>query len=286
MNPTELTGLTTVAADLVFPEDPRWHAGTLYISDMLDHRVYAMQPGGPAKALINLADQPSGLGFLPNGDLLVVGMWEEKLWRFANGTLSLHADLKPLAGYGINDMAVDSSGRAYVVQFGVGGVGKATPSALIVVQPDGRISIAAEGLLIGNGSRLSPDERQLIVAESSGRRISVFERTPDGALSNRRIIDLPEGHTPDGICLDSVGGIWAACLDKGVIRLTMDGVVTHRVAVPPGRSVYACMFGGDDLKTLYLCTSGVYGPREMAILMRLGCIEILRQNEFVGVSTS
>jgi sugar lactone lactonase YvrE len=279
-----LSGLSIVAAGLVFPEDPRWHNGTFYFSDMLDHRVYAMQPGGPPKTLINLSDRPSGLGFLPNGDLLVVGMQEEKLWRLSDGVLSLHADLKPLAGYGVNDMAVDSQGAAYVVQFGEGGPTNGRPSPLILVHPDGRIAVAAEGLFIGNGIRLSADEKQLIVAESAASRISVFDRTGDRTLSNRRLIQLPEGHHPDGICLDWSGGIWVACLDRGVLRITTDGIVTHRVLLPPNRSCYACMFGGERRQTLYLCTAGLHGPPEQAIAARQGRIEVIEQQEFEGVS--
>src|SRR5262249_23322971 len=101
------------------------------------------------------------------------------------------------------------------------------------------------------------DGKRLIVAESAGAQLSVFDVGPDGALSNGRIFaQLPEGHYPDGICLDSEGGVWVACvLGPGVIRIEEGGAVTHRVLIGDGRFPYACVLGGRDRRTLYVCTA-------------------------------
>jgi sugar lactone lactonase YvrE len=270
-------GPTKVLVDgLAFPEDPRWHDGRLYFADMLDRRVCSVGADGTLTGLATMEDSPSGIGWLPNGDMIVVLMYHEKLLRVTrDGTACEYADVGHVAGYGINDMVVDRAGRAYVVQFG-GEQRNAKPAPLIVIQPDGTVgtdaATEAEGLMVGNGIRLTDDGRTLAVAESAGGRISLFDVDAAGNLSNRRKVQLPEGHYPDGICLDAEGGIWVAALWHGVLRLTYDGTVTHRLTLQEGYHAYAVMFGGADKRTLHICTSGPY-DHDRARETRMGRIE-------------
>jgi sugar lactone lactonase YvrE len=272
----DLGPVTPLVTNLAFPEDPRWHNGRFYFSDMLDRRVCRVEENGDLTTLITIEDSPSGLGFMPNGDMLVVSMYHEVVLRVdATGASHLHADLGPLTGAGINDMAVDREGRAYVVQFGDDPTEPPVPSPIILVQPDGKIGKASsDGLLIGNGIRITEDGRTLVVAESAGQCISLFDIGENGTLSNRRIVKLPPEHYADGICLDSEGGIWVSSLWLGVIRITHDGEWTHRIKLEGDRNVYACMYGGPDRKTLYLCTAGPY-DNERARITRAGRIETI-----------
>ncbi|MDB5392743.1 MAG: SMP-30/gluconolactonase/LRE family protein [Rhodospirillales bacterium] len=271
---TEIGPVTPFITDLAFPEDPRWYNGHFYFSDMLDQRVCRIEDNGAVTTLIRIEDSPSGLGFLPSGDMLVVSMYHEVVLRVdATGTSRIHADLRPLTGAGINDMAVDREGRAYVVQFGEDPTEPPVPSPIILVQRDGKIGEAsADGLLIGNGIRITEDGETLVVAESAGQCISLFDIARGGTLSNRRVVQLPPDHFPDGICLDSEGGIWVSCLWLGVIRMLHSGEVTHRIKPEGDRSIYACMYGGPDRGTLYLCTGGPY-DNERARVTRAGRID-------------
>ncbi len=275
-------GPTGILVDnLAFPEDPRWHDGHFHFVDMLDQRVCRLEHDGSLKTLFTIADDsPSGLGWLPGGDMLVVSMYKEKLYRVnAAGEASIHADLHPVTGYGINDMVVDRAGRAYVVQFGgEQRSGKASP--LIVVEPDGTVGEAAKDLLVGNGIRITDDGKTLVVAESAGKRISLFDIAEGGALSNRRIVELPADHYPDGICLDAEDGIWVSCLWNGLLRIRQDGIVTHKIALDAEHHAYACMYGGNDGRTLHICTAGPY-DHEKAKLTRLGRIETI-ETGFTG----
>lgn len=253
-----------VATGLAFAENPRWHDGRLFFSDMHGGRVCAMDEGGRVTTVVATPDTPSGIGFMPDGSLLVVAMHTLKVMRWQRGILAEHADLSHLAKVGINDMLVDSSGRAYVVQFGFDWRAGEAPVAapLLVVQPDGRTGIAAPGLHTGNGMAQSPDGRTLIIAESGACRLSAFNVDATGRLSNRRLFaQLPERHYPDGICLDSEGGVWASCcFGPGVIRIEEGGRATHLVPMPEGRNAFACMFGGADRRTLYICTAETEAP--------------------------
>jgi sugar lactone lactonase YvrE len=272
----ELGPVTTLTDNLAFPEDPRWHDGHFYFSDMLDRRVSRIEHDGGVTTLATFEDSPSGLGFLPDGDMLVVSMYHELLLRVdKSGKKSIYADLGSVTtGAGVNDMAVDREGRAYIVQFGGDPTETPVPSPLVVVQPDGTVGTAGEGLLIGNGIRITDDDKTLVVAESAGKRISLFDIGAGGTLSNRRIVNLPEGHFPDGICLDSEGGIWVATLWNGVIRITHSGEMTHHIKLEGDRNAYACMYGGPDRKTLHICGAGPY-DNEKARITRAGRIETI-----------
>jgi sugar lactone lactonase YvrE len=271
----ELGPVSTLTEDLAFPEDPRWHKGHLYFADMLDRRVARVDHDGIVTTLATFEDSPSGLGFLPNGDMLIVSMYHEQLIRLdAHGTKSLYADLGTAAGAGVNDMVVDREGRAYIVQFGGDTHATPVPCPLVVVQPDGTVGTAGEGLLIGNGIRITDDGKTLVVAESAGKRISLFDIAPGGKLSNHRTVPLPDEHFPDGICLDAQGGIWVSVLWNGLIRITHTGELTHRIKLEGNRNAYACMYGGADHATLYICSAGPY-DNEKARVTRAGRIETI-----------
>src|SRR3974390_1533864 len=90
---------------LSFGEGPRWHDGRLWLSDFFRHRVLSCGPWGDMKVEVELDDQPSGLGWLPNGELLVVAMTSRQVRRVDTaGTVHLHADLADVAGGNCNDM--------------------------------------------------------------------------------------------------------------------------------------------------------------------------------------
>ena len=252
---------TTILLDgLKFPEGPRWHEGRLWFSDMHAHRVMTVEESGQTSIICEVPNRPSGLGFTPDGRLLVVSMTDRKLLCL-NGSLGLKevCDISLLAGGDANDMVVDDQARSYIGNFGFdySNDEKFKPASLVMVRPDGVAQVVAEELLFPNGSVITPDGGTLIVAESYGRRMTAFAiNEEDGTLSNRRIWAEIEPATPDGMCLDAEGAIWVASpTTEEFIRVKEGGEVTDRVKLPPGKGAYACMLGGADGRTLFLCTS-------------------------------
>jgi sugar lactone lactonase YvrE len=247
---------------LCFGEGPRWHENTLWLSDMHAQQVLRVSSAGQSEIIVALDDdQPSGLGWLPNGDLLIVSMTKRQLLRFNGTDLSVHADLSDLASWYCNDMVVDKNGRAYVGNFGFDlHTGAARrPAELIRVEPDGSAFVEDDGLSFPNGTIITPDGKTLVVGESFGGRLTAFDIHPDGSLSNKRIwAQLPEGAVPDGICLDQKGGIWSASpTSNECIRQVEGGEVTHRISLD--RGAFACMIGGANL---YVLTSSSSQPEE------------------------
>jgi len=262
---------------LAFAEGPRWHEGRLWFSDMHDHKVIAVDEAGQREDLFEVPTRPSGLGWLPDGRLLVVSMTDQKLLVQENGDqLIEYADLSDLAHFHCNDMVVDAQGRAYVGNFGfdLDANEKPTTTNLLLVRAKGEVVVAADDLSFPNGTVITPDGRTLIVGESFGARLTAFDIAPDGSLSNRRVWAAMSGAVPDGICLDDEGAIWVASPVSGeALRIVEGGEVTDRIALET--QAYACMLGGADGRTLFVCTASASNP-ETCRAQRDGRIEAFR----------
>jgi sugar lactone lactonase YvrE len=261
--------------DLTFPEGPRWHEGRLWFSDFYAHEVVAVDISGKRETIVEVPGQPSGLGWTPDGRLLVVSMLDRKLLRLDPGGLVEVADLSALAGYHCNDMVVDGDGGAYVGNFGYNShAGDPFQTAdLIRVDPDGGASVAATGLAFPNGSVITPDGGTLIVGETRGHILSAWDRHADGSLHNRRVwADLAGGY-PDGICLDADGAVWVADpRGKETYRVLQGGEITERIPTGDYGS-FACMLGGAERRTLFICTCLQSGPGTAEL--RSGRIEVV-----------
>lgn len=263
---------TTVASGFGFLEAPRWHEGRIWFSDFYTHRVLsAREDGSDLRTEASVPQQPAGLGWLPDGRLLIVSMRDRKvLRREADGTLVTHADLSAWATGHANDMVIDAAGRAYVGNFGfdlMAGAPLETAS-LHRVDPDGTVTEAAADLWFPNGSVITPDG-VLIVNETFGNRCTAFDVTPDGQLVNRRVwaefAPLPSDRAfetvlaetkiaGDGACLDAEGALWIAdATGARLLRVKEGGEIADEIQ--PGSNVYACALGGADGRTLYACAA-------------------------------
>jgi sugar lactone lactonase YvrE len=271
--------LTVVLDKMSFLEGPRWHDGRIYVSDFYTHRVLCVVPGGEPKEVAVVPGQPSGIGWLPDGRMLVVSMRDHKLLRQEpSGELVEHADLSEVATGHLNDMVVAADGTAYVGNFGFDLMGGASfrPAPLVKVDPDGAVAVVSEPLLFPNGATITPDGSTLIISESFGNRLSAFRIHADGTLGDRRdwaALGPPPttdnvaealgeaAFAPDGMCLDADGAAWVAdAIGNRAVRLAEGGELLDEIALDVG--CYACMLGGDDGRTLFLCTAPGFAEHE------------------------
>jgi sugar lactone lactonase YvrE len=250
-----VSGPTTILAGLEFPEGPRWHDGHLWFSDINGHAVRSIDEHGETVLVIPLDDSPSGLGFMPNGDLLIVLMHRRVILRRSPpGLLTLHADLSAMPGDFINDMVVDEQGGAYVGTR-TEGIDPENPGflsdSLVYVSPDGAGRVVAQDLVAPNGAVLTGDGR-LLLSETYAHRLMEFTIAPDASLRERRIFVEIDGIYPDGICADPAGGIWIASpYNSELLRVDQHGVLTDRIATGEFLAV-ACAFGGALNNTLFV----------------------------------
>lgn len=244
---------------ICFGEAPRWRDGNLYISDMYAGRILKVHPSGGFDVVAEFETPVSGLGWLPDGRMLVVSMYDRKiLRREPGGDFVEHADLSDVATWHANDMVVTADGTAYVGNFGfqIAPVRFEERSAAVAkVTATGVASAAAADLRFPNGMVITPDGRTLVVAESLGKRLTAFDIVDNGALLNRRVWGNMEPHQfPDGICLNAAGEIWIASPpSREVVRMREGGEIVERI--PVGQQGIACMLGGSNRKTLFILTA-------------------------------
>ncbi len=241
---------------LNFPEGPRWHDGRLFFSDMHGHKVMTVDLAGRTEIICEVPAWPSGLGWLPDGRMLVVSMTDRRLLRLDRDGLKLVADLSKLASFHCNDMVVDGRGRAYVGNFGFDLHANATPkfAEIVMVEPSGSARIVAGEMGFPNGTVITPDGKTLIVGESTRGRLTAFDIEHDGSLVNRRVWADIAPAVPDGIALDADSAIWVASpLTDEVIRVTEGGNIAERIKTD--RHAYACMLGGPNRRTLFVLTA-------------------------------
>jgi sugar lactone lactonase YvrE len=261
-----------------FTECPRWHGGALYFVDMVTGSVHVDPDGGGSpRQIAEVPHTPGGLGWLPNGHMLVVSQRDRRILRDDGTSLSTHADLSTVATSPLNDMLVDTRGRAYVGEMGfdIHALIQAeegdeqveiVPGAIHVVEPDGALGPMVGGIAFPNGIVLTNSGRTLVVAESIASSLAAIDVHEDGRLGARRSY-AELRHLPDGITVDRDDHIWvAAPVDQCALRVNPHGEVVGQV-----RTTQDCLsveLGGEDGHTLFCCTSPTNDHRRCAELMR------------------
>jgi sugar lactone lactonase YvrE len=280
-----MTDTAILLDGLHFGEGPRWHEGRLWFSDFYAHAVKSMDELGEVRIELTLDDQPSGIGWLPDGRLLVVAMKERAVKRLDPAGLVLHADISHLTAHLCNDMVVDAGGSAWVGNFGFDLDGELRergadvisnhPTAnLVRIDADGTVCLAAADMHFPNGSVITADGRTLIVAETLASSLTAFTINADKSLSDRRVWATVDNVAPDGICLNEEGHIWVAnALAPEVILIAEGGEVIRQIQT--SQPCYACMLGGADGKTLFAVTAAS-SDGVLAAEKKTGKIEAVR----------
>ncbi|MGF6609438.1 sugar lactone lactonase YvrE [Paraburkholderia sp. WSM4175] len=265
---------TLVADGFVFLEAPRWHDNRLWVSDVFDFTLYTVSEDGIRSVVCNVPGRPAGIGFLPDKTPIVVSCAEKKLMKVSEGALSVYADLTDVAAGDLNDLVVDDVGRVYVGNFGYDLFGGAPieVTEMHVVEPDGSIRVAAAGLEFPNGTVIKDDGRTLVVAETWRGKLTAYDRSVNGELSNRRLFADLDGRQPDGICVDKHGAIWTGCYNTGeFIRVLEGGEITDRIKFE-GNAV-SCAIGGSNGNMLFCC---VYLGTDEQLQARQPCSAIYK----------
>ncbi|HEX7116459.1 MAG TPA: SMP-30/gluconolactonase/LRE family protein [Steroidobacter sp.] len=268
-----------VADGFTFLEAPRWHDGRLYVSDFFSHRVLSFDAAGRMHPVCEVSGQPSGLGFMPDGSLLVVSMLDRRLLRLYAGRLCEFANLAPFSAFPCNDMIVHPSGRAYIGNFGwdIANDQRIRSTRLLLVEANGSVNALEHELVFPNGMVILPGE-VLLVSETFAARVSQFDIEPSGALSLRsvwasfssqRFSTTTEAVAagvplPDGLCLDAEGAVWMGdAAGRGALRVAPGGRILERVDTSP-LTVFAATLGGMDGRTLYMCAGPSMSSKEGA----------------------
>jgi len=176
-----------LANGFCFGEGPRWFEGLVWFSDMLGEAVHTVTLSGEMSTLALPGHSPSGLGFRPDGTLLIVSTESRQVLGYDGEAISTVADLSELVPATLGDMVVDRHGCAYVgSQARAGGV-------IVRIDTDQRAAVVAGDLDFPNGMAITPDGATLIVAESTGQRLTEFTIGANGSSATEEF--SPKGWT-------------------------------------------------------------------------------------------
>jgi len=256
--------LQPLLGGLGFAEAPRWHAGALWVSDIARHEVLRIDVCSAAvERVFTTPGEPSGLGWLPDGSLLVVQMEEHTVLRGSADALALYAQTGAFSRGKLNDMVVGADGRAWLSNMGFDyETETARSTTLVALDPQGVAYAAATDLWCPNGMAIAPSGRQLVVGQSASREVLEFDIDSEANLGERRVFGtLPEGACSDGLCMDAAGALWIASpTTREFLRMERGGRISDRVPTPE-RHAIACVLGGEDRRTLFCLTSSTLSLR-------------------------
>ncbi len=207
----------TMLDGLGFPEALRWREGALWFSDMFRSRVVRWVPGSEPSVVLDAAGGgptvPGGLGWLPDGSLLVVDCTERRVLRLHDGVVSVHAELSAVMTHSANDMHVDPDGTAWVGGYGFDPENdEPVPSPLVRVAPDGTLSTTASVFVFPNGCERD-STGALLVAETFADRVSLM--SPDDSVTHRALFNPGSG--PDGLSIAPDGTLYVALAFAGAL---------------------------------------------------------------------
>ena len=252
-SPPEVRMLLT---EIAMGESPRWHENRLWFSDWGAQEIVTVDLDGNREVVVRTPFAlPFCIDWTADGQLLIVSGREGLLLRRdPNGSLLKYADLRSIADGVWNEIVVDGRGKAYI---------NGGPGIIALLTHNGSARLVADGIAFPNGMAITPDNATLIIAESHGKKLTAFDITADGSLSNRRIWADLAGGVPDGICIDADNAVWYADVpNKRCVRVREGGEVMQTVELD--RGCFACMLGGKDKKTLFIVAAEWRGMENIA----------------------
>src|SRR5438874_3085802 len=263
-SPPEMRMLLT---ELAMGESPRWHENRLWFSDWGAQEIVTVDLDGNREVVVRTPFAlPFCIDWSADGQLLIVSGREGLLLRRdADGSLGKYADLRSIADGVWNEIVVDGRGNAYI---------NGGPGVIALVTHDGSARLVADGIAFPNGMTITPDNATLIIAESHGKKLTAFDITADGSLSNRRIWADLAGGVPDGICVDTDNAVWYADVpNKCCVRVREGGDVLQTIGLD--RGCFACMLGGKNRKMLFMITAEWRGMEKIPEVARARTGELL-----------
>jgi len=248
-------------------EGPLWVAQdrALYWIDIHQELLIRYTPASRQSQVRKLPARPTSLCARHDGGLLISYKTGLGSIDFESGrTQDLPVRGVDFAREAFNDSACDRRGRLWIGTRDPNPVAREPVAKLYRMGSDLEAVCMDEGFVISNGRAWSPDDKTMYHTDSVPGRIDAYDfDLAAGTLSNRRVlIDYAgKGCRPDGCTVDAQGCLWVAEVEGWrVARYRPDGTLDSQIALP-FRKPSSVMFGGDDLRTLFITsvTAGLSG---------------------------
>lgn len=242
-------------------EGPVWDGaeGALYWVDIQEGLLQRWDPGTDRVESWTMPERVGALALRATGGLVLAlasgfALFDPETDRLERGA----APEAHLPGNRFNDGKCDARGR-----FWAGTMDDAAlhlTGSLYRLDPDGACAAMATGIGITNSLAWSPDNATFYFADTLRGTIFACDFDLDGGtLGNRRVFATTDAQpgAPDGSTVDAEGYLWNAQWGGWrLVRYAPDGRIDRTVALPVAQPT-SCMFGGPDLRTLYVTSASI-----------------------------
>ncbi|MBI2505327.1 MAG: SMP-30/gluconolactonase/LRE family protein [Candidatus Latescibacteria bacterium] len=239
----------------VVGEGPMWdpQAQRLLWTDIAQGRLFSFDPATGANTRIHQGFNVGGFVLNQGGGLLLAIHDGVVLWRSDEDWVRVQPEAHQGETLRFNDVIADPEGRLFA-----GTYLEDRPGKLYRFDPDGKVSIVAEGIGCSNGMGFSPDLKTMYYTDAAARIIYAYDyNRQTGEVSNRRTfvkVSDRDG-VPDGMTVDAQGFVWSAnWFGSCIIRFDPEGVEERRIQTP-AKQTSSVMFGGRDLDELYFTSA-------------------------------
>jgi gluconolactonase len=230
--------------------------GSLYFSDVHNGGVRRLSPTGETEVVVPKRRGVGGIALHADGGIVVSG---KNISHVRDGETRVLYERADVGGF--NDLFTDDRGRIYVGSlrddpFRVGGDERKTGDAYRIDAP-GAAVVLYTAVALSNGIGFSPDRRRMYHSDSGISGVIAHDLDDDGELvgDSRAVFATLGRGFPDGLAVDTAGGVWVAAYGAGcVVRFTPDGVEDRRIAVPANDVTSLC-FAGASLDELVVVTA-------------------------------
>lgn len=235
-----------------FTEGPAPDAsGNVYFSDINNSKIYKIDPQGKVSLFVPDTGGANGLMFGPDGSLYACQMKRNRVVAYdAAGKERVVAE----GIQDVNDIAINRAGGIYVTE---------PPKHQVwYISPAGEKTVVAKDPVVAfpNGVRFTPDQSQIVVADTHGVRLWAYQAHADGQLANReayydtQILPAQTDNGADGMCFDAAGRLYV-CTRIGIQVLDETGRCTGIINKPQEKWLANCALGGPGMNYLYACCS-------------------------------
>lgn len=235
-----------------FTEGPAADAkGQVYFSDIRNSKIYKIDEIGKVTQFADDTGGGNGLMFGPDGKLYCCQMDRKRVVSYdAKGKEEVVADDIDQ----VNDIAINRQGGIYATE--------PPKHQVIYISPKHEKRIVAHDpvIIFPNGVRFTPDQSQIVVADTRGVRLWAFQVTESGELANReaffdaQVLPGMVESGADGMTFDKEGRLYV-CTRIGLQVFDQAGRVIGIINKPQNKWLANVTFGGPNLEYLYVCNA-------------------------------
>jgi len=231
--------------------------GNLYaVNYERQHTIGKVTPEGEPSVFVELADGSiaNGIRFNSDGDMLLADYVNHNVLKVDMETREISVYAHEPRMNQPNDIAIGANDIVYASDPNW----SESTGQLWRVDRDGTATLLEGDMGTTNGIEVSTDETKLYVNESVQRNVWEYDLSPEGEVSNKRLLIQFPDYGMDGMRCDEDGNLYITRHGKGTVAVVSPaGDVIREIEMADGDNVSNLAFGGPDGRTVYVTVADI-----------------------------